>query len=58
MMAGVGSVAISLLSKLGYRVVASTGRLHEVDYLRDLGASELIDRASLSDAGPPMLAER
>lgn len=55
---GVGSVAISLLSKLGYRVVASTGRPHEADYLKALGAAELVDRASLGEAGPPMLAER
>lgn len=55
---GVGSVAISLLSKLGYRVVASTGRPHEADYLKALGAAELIDRATLGEAGPPMLAER
>ncbi|MBN8842631.1 MAG: oxidoreductase [Sphingomonadales bacterium] len=55
---GVGSVAISLLGKLGYRVVASTGRPHEADYLKALGAAELIDRATLSEAGPPMQAER
>ena len=55
---GVGSVAISILSKLGYRVVAATGRAHEVEYLKALGAAELIDRASLGEPGPPMLAER
>jgi acrylyl-CoA reductase (NADPH) len=48
---GVGSVAIALLSKLGYHVVASTGRREEEAYLRNLGASEVIDRAELS--GPP-----
>lgn len=45
---GVGSVAIALLSKLGYSVVASTGRTAEADYLKSLGASEIIDRAELS----------
>ena len=55
---GVGSVAISLLSKLGYRVVASTGRPHEAEYLKSLGAAELVDRNTLDKAGPPMLAER
>jgi acrylyl-CoA reductase (NADPH) len=45
---GVGSVAIALLSRLGYRVVASTGRLQEQAYLRALGASEVVDRATLS----------
>ena len=55
---GVGSVAIALLSRLGYRVVASTGRLEEKDYLTALGASEIIDRAELSAPGRPMGAER
>ena len=45
---GVGSVAIALLSRLGYRVIASTGRLEETDYLMALGAAEVIDRATLS----------
>jgi acrylyl-CoA reductase (NADPH) len=45
---GVGSVAIAILSSLGYTVVASTGRLQEADYLKGLGASELIDRAELT----------
>lgn len=45
---GVGSVAITLLAKLGYRVVAATGRLHEADYLTSLGAAEVIDRAELA----------
>jgi acrylyl-CoA reductase (NADPH) len=48
---GVGSVAIALLSKLGYHVIASTGRVSEAGYLRDLGAAEVIDRNELS--GPP-----
>jgi acrylyl-CoA reductase (NADPH) len=45
---GVGSTALSLLSQLGYRVVASTGRPEQRDYLTELGATDLIDRASLS----------
>jgi acrylyl-CoA reductase (NADPH) len=56
---GVGSVAISLLSKLGYEAVASTGRIaSESDYLRSLGASEIIDRAELSAPGKPLQKER
>jgi len=55
---GVGSIAIALLSKLGYRVVASTGRLEEADYLKALGAAEVIDRATLSEPGKPIQAER
>ncbi len=55
---GVGSVAIALLSKLGHRVVASTGRLDEEPYLRSLGAAEVIDRASLATAGKPLQKER
>lgn len=45
---GVGGVAIALLAKLGYRVVASTGRLDEAPYLKELGAAEVIDRGELS----------
>jgi acrylyl-CoA reductase (NADPH) len=45
---GLGSVAITLLSHLGYRVVASTGRLKEQGYLKALGASDVVDRATLS----------
>ena len=45
---GVGSVAISILSKLGYEVIASTGRASEADFLKELGASQIIDRAELS----------
>lgn len=55
---GVGSVAIALLSGLGYRVLASTGRMQEADYLRELGAAEIIDRHTLSEPGRPMGAER
>lgn len=55
---GVGSVAVSLLSKLGYRVIASTGRVSEAAYLNDLGAAEIIDRAELSEPGRPLGKER
>ncbi|AOH87175.1 NADPH:quinone dehydrogenase (plasmid) [Sphingomonas panacis] len=55
---GVGSIAIALLSDLGYRVVASTGRLDQSDYLRELGAAEVIDRATLSGPGKPIAVER
>jgi acrylyl-CoA reductase (NADPH) len=55
---GVGSVAIAILSKLGYRVVASTGRMVEADYLKDLGAAEVIDRAELSGPAKPLAKER
>lgn len=52
---GVGSVAIAILSKLGYDVIASTGRSEtEADYLKMIGASEIIDRAELTEAGPPL----
>jgi acrylyl-CoA reductase (NADPH) len=55
---GVGGVAIALLSKLGYRVVASTGRMNEADTLKQLGAAEVVDRAELSAPGKPMAKER
>ena len=55
---GVGSVAISLLSRLGYHVIASTGRRKEEPYLRSLGASEVIDRAELSGTPRPLGKER
>ena len=55
---GVGSVAITLLAKLGYQVVAATGRLHEADYLKSLGAAEVIDRAELATPGRPLGKER
>lgn len=55
---GVGSVAVALLAKLGYTVVASTGRPQEADYLKTLGAAEIIDRAQLSAPGKPLAKER
>jgi len=55
---GVGSIAIALLSKLGFKVVASTGRMAEAEYLKKLGAAEVIDRASLSAQGKPLAKER
>ncbi|NWB95750.1 oxidoreductase [Pseudomonas gingeri] len=55
---GVGSIAIAILSGLGYRVIASTGRVDEHEYLRSLGAAEIIDRKTLSEAGAPIAAER
>lgn len=55
---GVGSIAIAILSGLGYRVIASTGRPDEADYLRALGAAEIIDRSTLSEPGAPIARER
>jgi acrylyl-CoA reductase (NADPH) len=55
---GVGSVAIAILSARGYKVVASTGKMQEADYLKALGASEVIDRAALSAPGKPLQKER
>lgn len=55
---GVGSVAVVLLSKLGYRVIASTGRPQESDYLRALGASELIARQELAEPARALATER
>ena len=55
---GVGSVAVALLSKLGHAVVAASGKPHEADYLRRLGAARVIDRAELAAAGKPMQKER
>lgn len=55
---GVGSVAIAILTGWGYRVVASTGRLAEADYLKSLGAAEVIDRGPLSLPGKPLQKER
>ena len=55
---GVGSVAVALLSKLGFQVIASTGRPAEADYLRGLGASEIVDRNELSAPGKPLAKER
>ena len=55
---GVGSIAVAILSGWGYRVVASTGKLDQADYLRSLGATEVIDRASLSAPAKPIQKER
>ena len=55
---GVGSIAIALLAKAGWHVIASTGRAEEADYLKSLGANEIIDRAELSGAGRPLARER
>jgi acrylyl-CoA reductase (NADPH) len=55
---GVGGFAIVLLAKLGYRVVASTGRVSEGEYLTSLGAAEIIDRATLAEPGRPLAKER
>ena len=55
---GVGSVAIALLAKLGFQVTASTGRREEADYLKGLGATEIIDRNELSAPGKPLAKER
>lgn len=55
---GVGSLAVSLLARLGHDVVASTGRQEEHDYLRSLGAATIIDRAELSEPGKPLQKER
>lgn len=55
---GVGSVAIALLSKLGYQVVACTGRPEQEDFFKSLGAQSIVDRKSLEDAEGPMQKER
>ncbi|MGV7219073.1 acrylyl-CoA reductase (NADPH) [Bradyrhizobium sp. UFLA05-112] len=55
---GVGSVATAVLSKLGYHVIASTGRAAEASYLRELGATEVIDRNELSAPAKPLAKER
>jgi acrylyl-CoA reductase (NADPH) len=55
---GVGGVAIAILSKLGYTVIASTGRTNEAGYLKELGASSIIDRTELSKPGGPLAKER
>ena len=49
---GVGSTAVAILAKLGFEVTASTGRLDETDYLKDLGASSVIDRSELGEENP------
>jgi acrylyl-CoA reductase (NADPH) len=55
---GVGSVATAVLSKLGYHVIASTGRTSEADYLKAIGAAEIIDRNELSAPAKPLAKER
>ncbi|WP_321781949.1 MDR family oxidoreductase [Paraburkholderia sp. J94] len=55
---GVGSFAIALLARRGYRVVASTGKLQEADYLKQLGAADVIDRAAFTEPGKPLQKER
>ncbi len=55
---GVGSVAIALLARRGYRVVALTGREHERAYLMRLGAAQILPRAAMSAAGKPLARER
>lgn len=55
---GVGSFSIAILAKLGYNVVASTGRVEESEYLTKLGASAVIDRATISEPGRPLNKER
>ncbi len=55
---GVGSVAIALLARAGHEVIAATGRPEESDYLRQLGASTIIERSTLSAAGRPLAKER
>ena len=55
---GVGSIATALLSRLGHRVVASTGRIGEADFLKGLGAADVISRDELSSPGKPLGKER
>jgi len=55
---GVGSVAVALLAKAGFKVVAATGKGAEADYLKQLGAAGVIDRAELAAAGKPLQKER
>ena len=55
---GVGSVAIAILAGAGFRVVASTGRPEEAEYLQSLGAAEVIERRTLSEPGKPLQRER
>ncbi|MBO0982977.1 MDR family oxidoreductase [Rathayibacter sp. SD072] len=56
---GVGSIAVALLARLGHEVVASSGRsVEQGDFLRRLGAAEVVDRAALQDAGKPLQSER
>src|SRR6202011_1555597 len=55
---GVGSVAVAILSKRGFQVTASTGRREEADYLKKLGAKEVIERAELAGPAKPLAKER
>ena len=55
---GVGSISVAILAQLGYRVVASTGKLAEKAYLESLGAKEIVDRAALAQPGKPLQKER
>ena len=55
---GVGSIAVMLLARLGYRVAASTGRPQESEYLRDLGASTILPREELAKKGGPLQSEK
>ena len=55
---GVGSVAVALLARLGHRVVAATGKSAQADYLRSLGAADIVDRAELAAPGKPLQKER
>lgn len=55
---GVGSIAVAVLAKLGHHVIASTGRSSETEYLKHLGAAEIIDRAELSQKARPLGKER
>jgi acrylyl-CoA reductase (NADPH) len=55
---GVGSIAVAILSGRGYRVAASTGKGSEADYLKALGAADIIDRVELSSPGKPLQKER
>jgi acrylyl-CoA reductase (NADPH) len=55
---GVGSVAVALLAKLGYQVSASTGRVQEANYLKSLGATEIVNREELSAPAKPLAKER
>ncbi len=55
---GVGSVAVAVLAKLGYQVVAMTGRSEEAEYVKALGATEIMSRSDYSEAGRPLARER
>lgn len=55
---GVGSVAVALLARLGYTVVGVSGRPEEFDYIKSLGASEVLDRAEFASPGKPLARER